>query len=56
MILRKEYLSLAQVIDDLFRRKPFPGHLLLPFSSEPRCSVSLTKHVDPFKGGQVNRG
>ena len=32
------------------------GHLLVPFFLGPRCPDSLTKHLDPVKGGRLVRG
>ena len=45
-------LDLSRVIDDLLDGKSLLRHPFTPFFQGPRCLASLTKHVDPVKGGR----
>jgi hypothetical protein len=48
----EQYLSLAQMVDNLLDGKSLLGHLVTPFFQGPTCTASLTKHLDPVKGGR----
>ncbi len=45
-------VGLAQMVDDLLDGKSLLGHLVTPFFQGPRRPDSLTKHLDPVKGGR----
>ena len=50
--LTMPYLGLAQMVDNLLDGKSLLGHLITPFFQGPRRPTSLTKHLDPVKGGR----
>jgi len=39
LALRQQNLRLAQVIDDLFYRKPLPRHPFAPYGKDPAASI-----------------